>query len=88
MDNGCITLSDVVEHTMILVVACSRCKREDRYKLDVLLARYGGQLSIPKLLRHLSTECSEHKSLSADDLCGVYCPELPEFFLPRARVPA
>jgi hypothetical protein len=83
VSGGCITLGDVVEHTMILVVACSRCKREDRYKLDVLLARHGGHFSIPTMLRHLSADCSKRKSLSADDLCGVYCPQLPGFFLPQ-----
>jgi hypothetical protein len=62
-------------------VACSRCKRAERYNLDTLITRHGEGFGIPKLLRLLSKDCVKSASVSAYDLCGVHCPELPAFFL-------
>jgi hypothetical protein len=33
VSRGSITLGDVGEHTTVLAVACSRCKRAERYNL-------------------------------------------------------
>jgi hypothetical protein len=82
MSEGSITLGDVAEHTAVLAVVCSRCDRAGRYHLDVLIARHGVGFGIPELL--LSDDCPKRKSISAYDLCGVHCPELPGFFLPTA----
>jgi hypothetical protein len=79
--SGSITLGDVGEHTTVLAVACSRCKRTERYNLGTLITRHGEGFGIPKLLRLLSKDCVKRASVSAYDLCGVHCPELPGFFL-------
>ena len=79
--SGSITLGEVAEHTTVLAVACSRCERVGRYNLDTLIARHGEDFGIPDLLRLLSKDCLKHASVSAYDLCGVHCPELPGFFL-------
>jgi hypothetical protein len=34
------------------------------------------------MLRTLSADCPKRQSVSAYDLCGVHCPELPALFLP------
>ncbi len=81
MSKGPITLGDVAEHTTALAVACNRCERAGRYDLDTLIARHGEGFGIPRLLRLLSKDCVKHASVSAYDLCGVHCPELPGFFL-------
>jgi hypothetical protein len=81
VSGGSITLGDVAEHTTVLAVACSRCERAGRYKLDALIARHGVGFGIPSLLRLLSDDCPKRKSVSAYDLCGVHCPELSSFFL-------
>ncbi len=78
--SGSITLGDVGEHTTVLAVACSRCSAR-RYNLDTLITRHGEGFGIPKLLRLLSKDCVKSASVSAYDLCGVHCPELPAFFL-------
>jgi hypothetical protein len=52
--SGSITLGDVVERTVVLAVACSRCERARRYNLDTLIARHGEGFGIPRLLRLLS----------------------------------
>jgi hypothetical protein len=79
--SGSITLGDVAVHTAVLAVACSRCERAGRYNLDTLIGRHGEGFGIPRLLRLLSKDCAKHATVSAYDLCGVHCPELPGFFL-------
>ena len=81
VSEGSITLGDVADHTAVLTVACTRCERAGRYNLDTLIARHGEGFGIPKLLRLLSKDCVKRASVSAYDLCGVHCPELPGFFL-------
>jgi hypothetical protein len=80
MADGSISLAEVAAHTGALAVTCSRCARAGRYRLDTLVARHGPDFSIPELLRLLSDDCPKRKSISAYDLCGIHCPELPAFF--------
>jgi hypothetical protein len=82
MAGGSITLEQVAGHTPILAVACSRCDRAGRYNLDTLIARHGPKFGVPELLSLLSKDCPKRQSLSAYDLCGVHCPELPTYFRP------
>ena len=80
MPGGSITLDQVAAHMPVLVVACSRCDRAGRYNLDTLIARHGPGFGIPALLHVLSEDCPKRQSLSAYDLCGVHCPDLPTYF--------
>lgn len=80
MADGSITLFQVAAHTEVLVIACSRCDRAGRYRLDTLIAKHGPDFGIPELLRSLSGDCPKRHSLSAYDLCGIHCPELSAFF--------
>jgi hypothetical protein len=82
MPGGSITLEQVAGHTPTLAVACSRCDRAGQYNLDTLIARHGPNFGIPELLRLLSDDCPKRRSVSAYDLCGVHCPELPAYFRP------
>jgi hypothetical protein len=81
VSRGSITLGAVAAHTAVLRVACSRCDRAARYRLDRLIARHGPACGIPDVLRLLSKDCVLRASVKAYDLCGVHCPELPGFFL-------
>jgi hypothetical protein len=80
MATGSITLEQVAAHTATLAVECSRCDRAGRYSLNTLIDHHGPGFGIPALLRLLSDDCPKRKSLSAYDLCGVHCPDLPTFF--------
>jgi hypothetical protein len=79
--SGSITLGEAAEHTAVLTVACSRCERAGRYKLDTLIVRHGADFGIPELLPLLSDDCPKRKSITVYDLSGIYRPELPAFFL-------
>ena len=81
--SGSITLGEATEHTAVLTVACSRCERAAKYRLETLIARHGEDFGIPDLLRMLSDDCPKRKSVTIYDRCGVHCPELPSFFLGR-----
>jgi hypothetical protein len=82
MASGSITLDQVRAHIAVLAVACSRCERAGQYSLGTLIARHGPGFGIPELLGLLSADCPKRHSLSAYDLCGVHCPDLPTFFRP------
>jgi hypothetical protein len=77
---GSMTLMMVDQRAPFLEVACSRCDRAGRYVLTSLIARHGPDFGVPELLGVLSADCSKRKSLSAYDLCGIHCPQLPELF--------
>jgi hypothetical protein len=79
--SGSISLSEVSEHTAVLAVACRRCDRAGRYRLETLIAHHGEDFGIPGLLRLLSDDCPKRKSITVYDLCGIHCPGLPAFFL-------
>jgi hypothetical protein len=79
MGDGSITLAMV----SVLAITCSRCDRAGPCRLDALMVRHGPDFGIPELLRLLSDDCPKRKSLSAYDLCGIHCLELPAFFRPE-----
>jgi hypothetical protein len=81
MPSGTISLADVAAKTETLAVTCSRCERAGRYPIRTLIARHGPDFGIPALLSRLSADCPKRASVSAYDVCGVRCPELPAFFL-------
>jgi hypothetical protein len=47
MTDGSITLFQVAAHTEVLAIACPRCDRAGRYRLDTLIARHGGDSAFP-----------------------------------------
>jgi hypothetical protein len=83
VSEGSITLSEAAEHTAVLAVACTRCDRAEKYRLETLIARHGADFGIPDLLRLLSDDCLKRKSVTIYDRCGVHCQQLPAFFLGR-----
>lgn len=81
MTSGSITLSQIAARTDVLVVACTRCDRAGRYRLDTLIAQHSPHLGIPALLRMLSADCPKRQSVSTYDLCGIHCPDLAALFV-------
>jgi hypothetical protein len=59
--SGSINLSEVSEHTTVLDVACNRCDRAGKYRLETLIARHGADFGIPALLRQLSEDCPKRE---------------------------
>jgi hypothetical protein len=75
-----MSLRAVAARTPTLAVACNRCERAEGYRLTALIARYGKSFSIPELLSLLSADCPKRGSVTAYDVCGIHCPDLPALF--------
>jgi hypothetical protein len=45
--SGSIAVGEVAEHIEVLALACNRCDRVGRYRLETLIARYEADFSIP-----------------------------------------
>ena len=82
---GSITLGEVAERVAVLAVACSRCERAGRYKLDTLIARHGAEFGIPDLLRLLSDDCPKRASVTVYGRCGFTVPSCRLSFWARVR---
>jgi hypothetical protein len=80
MTSGSITLADVAARTDTLAIACTRCDRAGKYPIANLIAWYGPKFGVPELLRLLSADCPKRVSVSAYNLCGAHCPDLPGLF--------
>jgi hypothetical protein len=78
--SGSITLVEVANRTAVLAIACTRCDRARTYPLEMLVARHGGRIGIPTLLRMLTADCPNRSAFTEYDICGVHCPELPVLF--------
>jgi hypothetical protein len=79
---GALTLEDVAARTDVLVMACSRCDRAGRYRVQTLIGHHGRGYGVPALLRTPSADCPKRQAAaSIYDLCGIYCPEPSKLFL-------
>jgi hypothetical protein len=54
-------------------LACSRCTRRGQYHKTTLIAKYGGEHTLPDL-RHLIARCE--RDGKPGDACGVYYEDL------------
>lgn len=74
---GVVTLGDLRGRHSALSVACGKCERQGRYRLDNLIRQYGASCTLPDLAGHLSKDCPSKGSL-AYDRCQVYFPDLAQ----------
>lgn len=49
--------------------------------MDRLIEQHGRSFTVPDLRRLLAVDCPKRVSVSAYDLCGAHCPDLPRLFL-------
>lgn len=78
-----ITLGEIAARTSMLEVACSRCERRGRYRLDTLIARYGAEGSARDMLPDLKADCPRRNSASLMERCDVFFPGLAKLFYVR-----
>jgi hypothetical protein len=71
MPTGSITLGQVAALIPTLNIACDRCERAGKYRLDTLIVRHGAGFGIPLLLSMLSADCPKRASVSAYDLSAA-----------------
>ncbi len=76
MPSGSITLGQVAARFRSLNVACNRCARLGRYRIDRLLEKHGPDMPIPELRRIVAADCPRMRAGALHDPCGVRFPGL------------
>jgi hypothetical protein len=74
------TLGEIASRTSILHVACSRCGRQGRYRLDTLIARHGADAGVRVIVPELTADCPQRDSVALMERCDVLFPDLLKLF--------
>ena len=80
---GALTLADYPSN--LVRVACRRCDRRGRHWRTTLIALYGEEAPLPKVLAFLTHDCPKRHGIG-NEACGAYYSDLAE--RPPARPPA
>jgi len=78
------TLGEIAARTAMLEVACSRCERRGRYRLDTLIARHGADAPVRVIVPELTADCPQRDSVVLMERCDVLFPELLQLFPARS----
>lgn len=73
---GVILLGQVAARLEYLDIACGRCDRSGRLRLDRLLAQHGADMPMPELGRVLAADCPRLIADRMHDVCGWRFPAL------------
>ena len=77
--DGALTLSDLVGKLNTLRIACERCERSGQYRVDRLIARYGGDQKLPDWIREVTADCTIRvQGETYSERCRAICPDLPK----------
>ena len=77
------TLGEIAIRTSMLQIACSRCERHGRYRLNTLIARHDANAAVRVIVPELVADCPRRDSAALVERCDVLFPELRESL--RAR---
>ncbi len=77
---GSITLGAVAARVTILEIACGRCERRGKVHVAKLIEQYGTEAELPALRGALAGDCPRRASVSYNDRCDVFFPQLPALF--------
>jgi hypothetical protein len=77
------TLGEIAARTSMLTVACSRCERRGRYRLDNLIARHSADAPVRVIVAGLTADCSQRDSVVLMERCDILFPGLAALFQRR-----
>jgi hypothetical protein len=75
-----VTLGEIAAHASMLDVACSRCERRGRYRLDTLIARHGANAGVRVIVPEVTADCPHRESAALVERCDILFPELRTLF--------
>jgi hypothetical protein len=78
MKGDAVTLSDLAGRFAILEIACRRCERRGRLRVDRLIEQHG-DAELPELGRVLAGDCPRAEAASISDQCDIFFPQLSAF---------
>ena len=70
-----VRLGDV-EHLVHLEIACRRCARHGRMRVDRLIAEHGAEIGLPDLAVKLAAGCPNASATDVSARCFVCFPQL------------
>ncbi|MFL5280949.1 MAG: hypothetical protein ACJ8AW_08095 [Rhodopila sp.] len=76
MKGAAITLGDVAAKFTILEVACRRCDRRGRLRVDRLIDQHGADMGLPEMGDILRGDCPKRESALTSERCSLYYPQL------------
>ena len=75
--DGAIIFGDLIGKLDVLRVACSKCDRAGRYRLDRLIKDRGREVRITDWLDEITADCPKKSAHNWNDQCAARCPDLP-----------
>src|SRR3954454_20053300 len=61
---------------MMLEVACRRCERRGRLRIDRLIEQHGAHMGLPELCDVLARGCPRVEAVAVGERCSVFYPQL------------
>ena len=72
----------------VLRVACTKCDRAGRYRLDRLIKDRGRDAKLIDWLDEITADCPKKSAHNWNDQCAARCPDLRKvLYLQKFRVP-
>jgi hypothetical protein len=75
MKGNAITLGAAAAKFAMLEVACCRCERRGRLRINRLIEQHGADIGLPALCDVLSNDCPKREA-AAGERCNLYYPQL------------
>ncbi len=76
--DGTTIFCDLIGKLGMLRIECAKCGRTGKYRLAVLIAKYGRDEKLFTWTDELTADCPRKLAGNANDPCGVRCPDLPK----------
>ena len=69
--DGAIVFGDLIGKLDVLNVACDKCSRAGRYRLERLIALHGRDAKLTDWLDAIASDCPKRATVSWNDRCRV-----------------
>ena len=76
--DGAIIFSDLIGKLDVLRVACDKCGRAGRYRLNHLIESRGRDAKLVDWLDEITAGCQQKAARNWSDQCAARCPDLPK----------
>jgi hypothetical protein len=73
-------LGVLVGKVTMLEVACWRCERRGRLRIERLIVEHGAAMDLPTPGTILAGDCPRVRSVGINDRCGAHFSQLPRLF--------
>ncbi len=75
--DGAIIFGDLTGKLDVVRVACDKCARAGRYRLNHLIEHHGREANLVDWLAGIAGDCPKRTTVNWNDRCRAQCPDLP-----------